>query len=210
MRSLPQTVVAAATDQEDLQRAGYILVELVSGTRPADRRERSYTFHGASGSSAVLVDTEYPTPADNRRELVFNITFEANDGRTPGKTGQMDGISPKLVAAMRRAVSQDPALIAGLGYLATAGDPGMSPDALQSAVIDYLQRYQQPLTAMLEDCAGCGTQDGVGDEYIGGPDMSSPLNAGGPGWRIAGLRHFQNGNSTFRLEITATIRGSSS
>ncbi len=205
-RGLPQTVTAVATDQADLQRAGYILVELGGSPRPADRRERSYTFHGASGSSAVLVDNEYPPLKAIRRELVFDITFAVTDGRSPGK---MAGIAPKLLAEMRRAVSQDPALVAGLGYLATAAASGVTPEVLQSAVIDYLRRYQQPSTPMHEGCAGCGPQDGFGDEYVGGPDMHAALDVGSPDWKIAGVRHSLDGDTTFRVEVSASIPRSS-
>jgi hypothetical protein len=206
MRGLPQTVVAVATDQADLQRAGYVLVESGGGPKPADRRERSYAFHGASGSSAVLVDNEYPPLAAIRRELVFDITFTANGGRSESDTA---GIAPKLIAEMRTAVSQDPALVAGLGYLATAAASGVTPAVLQSAVIDYLQRYQQPSTPMHEACESCGSQDGFGDEYVSGPDMNTALNVGGPDWRIAAIRHSLAGDSTFRVEVTATIPRSS-
>lgn len=199
---LPQTITAKSTDQAALQRAGYSLVDKNIGMPTADRRERWYAFQGALGSSALLVDNEYPGLVTIRREIVFDINFTAQEGQSPT---DMPGIAPRLVASMRRALTQDPAIVAGLGYLATAAGPGVSPQALQTAVIAYMQRYQQPSTAMREVCAGCGSNDGFGDEYMGGPNMHTPLDVAASGWTIAGTRHYSNGDSVFTVQVTAKM-----
>ncbi len=199
---LPQAVTAMPTDQADLQRAGYILESRGGELRAVDRWERSYTFRGSAGPSAVLVDNEYPAVVSLRRELVFDITFSLKEGRSPT---DIYGIVPRLVAAMRRAVREDPAVVAGLGYLATAAGTDIGPEALQTAVIDYLQRYEQPPTPIQEVCASCGSWPGFGDEYIGSADMHSPLNVGDSIWKIAGIRHYLDGTSTFRVQVTAKI-----
>jgi hypothetical protein len=106
---------------------------------------------------------------------------------------------------MRHALSQDPAIVAGLGYLATAAGSGVAPEALQTAVIAYMQRYRQPSTPMREVCAGCGSSDGFGDEYLGGPSMHTPLDVAESGWTIAGTRHYSNGDSVFTVQVTAKM-----
>jgi hypothetical protein len=195
---LPQILTAARTDQADLQQAGYVLSDLVTG----DRRERSYTFRGPSGSSAILVDSEYAPLVSIGRELVFDITFSVKEGRSPT---DMPAVTPRLVDEARNAVREAPAVVAGLGYLATAARSGVGPEALQAAVIDYVRRYRQPSTPMQEVCAGCGSQDGFGDQYDGGPDMHTPLDVGESGWKIAGTRHYLNGDSAFTVNVTAQI-----
>jgi hypothetical protein len=199
---LQQTITANSTDQADLQRVGYILEDRGGVFRAGDRRERSYTFRGPSGSSAVLLDNENPRLVAIRRELVFDITFAVKEGRSPA---DMLAVAPKLIAAMRKALSQDPAVVAGLGYLATAAGSGVTPEALQTAVIDYMQRYQQPSTPIQAACTSCGSRDGFGDEYNGGPGMYATLNVGGSDWKIAGIRHYLDGDSTFRVQVTANI-----
>ena len=199
---LPQTVTATSTDQAALQRAGYSLVDKNIGTPTADRRERWYAFQGVLGSSARLVDNEYPPLVTIRRELVFDINFTLREGHFPT---DMPGIAPRLVESMRHALSQDPAIVAGLGYLATAAGSGVAPEALQTAVIAYMQRYQQPSTPMREVCAGCGSSDGFGDEYMGGPNVHTPLDVAQSGWTIAGTRHYSNGDSVFTVQVTAKM-----
>jgi hypothetical protein len=213
---LSHTVPAVPTSQADLERAGYTLVERSAESRPADGRQRSYAFGGQSGSSAVLVDSQYPPLGPSAvlvddeypqfvcigREVVFDITVMVKEGKS---ASDMPGIAPKLIAEMKKAVSEDPAIVAGLGYLATAAAPGVAPELLQTAVIHYLWRYQQPSTPLHEECAGCGWQDGFGDAYISGPDMLVPLNGAGPEWKIAGIRHYLDGDSTFRVQVTARI-----
>jgi hypothetical protein len=199
---LQQMITATPTDQADLQRAGYTFESRGGEPRAVNRRERSYTFRGPSGSSAVLVDNEYPVVVSNRRELVFDITLSVKEGRSPA---DMPAIAPKLVAAMRRALSQDPTVVAGLGYLATAAGSGVTPEVLQAAVIDYMQRYEQPSTPIQAACTSCGSRDGFGDEYNGGPSMYATLNVGGSDWKIAGIRHYFDGDSTFRVQVTANI-----
>jgi hypothetical protein len=196
--ALPQTVTAERNDQADLQQAGYTLQD----SRTGDRRERSYAFRDASGSTALLVDSEYAALVSIGRELVFDITFWVKEGRSPTDVRE---ITPKLVAAARRAVGQNPAVVAGLGYLATAAGSGIAPDALQNAVLDYVQRYRQPSTPIQEVCAGCGSQDGFGDEYDGGPDMHTALHVEASGWKIAGTRHYLNGDSAFTVTVTGQI-----
>lgn len=61
----------------------------------------------------------------------------------------------------------------------------MTLEALQTAVIAYMQRYQQPSTPIQAACTSCGSQDGSGDEYHGGPGMYATLNVGGSDWKIA-------------------------
>ena len=197
---LPQTLTATSTDQAALQRAGYSLVDKNTAMPTADRRERWYAFQGALGSSALLVDNEYPRLVTIRRELVFDINFTVQEGQSPT---DMPGIAPRLVESMRNAIRQDPAIVAGLGYLATAAGTGVAPEALQTAVIGYMQRYRQPSTPMREVCAGCGSSDGFSDAYIGGPDMHTPLDVAVSGWTIAGTRHYLNGDSVFTVQVTA-------
>jgi hypothetical protein len=199
---IPQTLTAQATDQAGLQRAGYVFEDRYAAMPTSNRRERSYAFQGALGSSALLVDNEYPHYANNRRELVFDIVFKVQEGQSPS---DMRGIAPRLVDAMRRAVSEDPAIVAGLGYLATASGTGVTPEALQAAVIDYVRRYVQPSAMIREDCAGCASVRGFGDEYMGGPDVHTRLNVVESGWTISGTRHYFDGDSRFTLQVAAMI-----
>ena len=199
---LPRVLTAESADQADLERAGYILESRGGELRSVDRWERSYTFRGPSGSSAILVDNEYPTVISLSREIVFDITFSTKEGRSPA---DMDGIAPRLVAAMRRVLREDAAVVAGLGYLATAAGSSVAPEMLQAAVLDYLQEYRQPATPIQQECESCGWRDGFGDEYLGSTDLNAPLSVGGSDWKIAGIRHYRNGDSTFRLHITAGI-----
>ncbi len=200
--SLPQSVTADRTDQLDLQRAGYILGEKGGDSKTADRMERSYTFQGSPGFSATLLDTEYPAHVSPNRDLVFAMTFSVKEGRSPRA---MAGLTPKLVATAQNAMSQNPAVEAGLSYLARAAESRVTLEALQTAVSDYLRQYRQPSTPIHEVCSGCGSQDGFGDEYHGGPEMHRPLDVQGTGWTIAGIRHYLNGEGLFTLEVTAKI-----
>jgi hypothetical protein len=196
-----EAVTARATESADLERAGYTL-EDKGANLMAGRRERSFVFQGPSGFSAVLRDDEYPPLVSISRELAFDVRFSAREGRSPS---DMPGITPGLVAAARKAVRHDAAVVAGIGYLATAAGPGVHPEALQAAVVDYLQRYRQPSTPVHEVCAGCGSQDGFGDEYPGGPDMYTPLRHGWSGWEIAGIRHYLDGDSAFTVAVTVRV-----
>jgi hypothetical protein len=200
--SLPQTVAARRTDQLDLQRAGYILEDRGGDSKTADRMERSYTFRGSSGFSATLLDNEYPARVSPNHNLVFDMTFSVKEGRSPR---DMAALTPKLVATAQSAMSQNPAVVAGLSYLAGAAESGVTLKALQTAVSDYLRRYRQPSTPIHEVCANCGSRDGFGDEYGGGPEMHRPLDVQGTGWTIAGIRHYLNRESLFTVEVTAKI-----
>jgi hypothetical protein len=199
---IPQTLMAQATDQAGLQRAGYAFEDKYAAMPTSNRRERSYAFHGALGSSALLVDNEYPHYANNRREIVFDIVFQVQEGQSPT---DMRGIAPRLVAAMRRAVTEDPAIVAGLGYLATASGTGVTPEALQAAVIDYVRHYVQPSAMIREACSGCASVFGFSDEYMGGPDVHTRLNVVESGWTISGTRHYFDGDSRFTLQVAAMI-----
>lgn len=198
-KGLPKTVTATRTYQADLQQAGYTVTDSGGDLRIADGRVRLYTLEDSSGSSAILVDKEYPAYAVGRRELVFAV--EVTGGGSPA---DMAAVTPELVAAAQTAFGQNSAVVAGLGYLATAAESGVEPEALQTAVIDYVQRYRH------EECAACRSQDGSGDEYYGRPYMHSTLGGPGAGWTIAGIPHDLNGNRLLTLEITATVRRVSS
>jgi len=197
-----QTITATGTDQADLQRAGYILKDRDSERKAANGRERSYTFEGPSGSSAMLVDNEYPDYFLSKRKLVFDVTFSAKEGNSIADLG---AATPQLVAEAQKALSENRAIVAGLSYLATASGSVVTPEALQAAVIDYVQQYRQPSTLPREACAGCGSQFGFGDEYYGGPETSTPLNVRETGWTIAGTRRYLNGDSIFKLQVIAKI-----
>jgi hypothetical protein len=198
-----ETITATETDQEGLQRAGYILKDRDREAGIADRRERSYSFEGPSGSSATLVDKEYPAYVLGKRELVFDVVFSVKDG---GSATEIAAITPRLVAAAQRAMSENPAIVAGLGYLATAAASAVTPEALQTAVIDYLRQYRQPSNPPREACTGCGSQSGFTDDYYSAePRIYVPLNVRKAGWTIAGIRHYLNGESMFRLEVIAKI-----
>ena len=197
-----QTVTAQATDQAGLQRAGYAFEDKYAAMPTSNRRERLYTFHGPLGSSALLVDNEYPHYANNQREIVFDIAFQVPEGTSPA---DMRAIAPRLVAAMQRAVSEDPAIVAGLGYLATASGMGVAPETLQAAVIDYMRQYQQPSAMIREVCSGCARAEGFSDDYMGGPELRTRLNVAESGYTIAGTRHYLDGVSTFTLQVAAMI-----
>lgn len=205
--ALPQAVTAAVADQADLQRAGYVLESRGGELRAVDRWERSYTFEDSAGHSAVLVDNEYPAVPSLRRELTFEITFSVKEGGSPT---DMQGIVPELIAAMRRAVREDPAVVAGLGYMATAAGTDIGPEALQTAVVDYLQRYELPLEPLQKVCASCGSWQGFEDQYVGRPDTDASLNHGSAIWKIAGIRHYLAGTSAFRVQVTAKVPRKSS
>jgi hypothetical protein len=199
-KSSTSAMTAKSTDQADLQKAGYILRNW--GSMGAGSRERSYSFQDPSGSWAMLVDNERSWPVINRRELVFDVTFSLREGRS---SAHMPAITPKLVAEALNAVRQNPAVVAGLGYLATAADSGVAPEELQAAVIGFIRTYRQPSTPIHRVCAICSSQDGFGDEYDGLPDVRAPLDVRRSGWAIAGIRRYRNGNSAFTLEVTARI-----
>ena len=204
---LLEIVTATATESADLERAGYTLEDTGADLTRAGKRERSYIFQGPSGFSAVLRDDEYPPLVSISRELAFDVRFSAREGSS---AADMSEITPRLVAAARKAVRHDAAVAAGLGYLATAAGSGVPPEALQDAVIYYLQKYRQPSTPVREVCAGCGSRDGFGDEYPGGPDMHTPLRHGWPGWEIAGIRHYLDGDSAFTVAVTVRVPRSQS
>jgi len=195
-------VTATATNQAGLEKAGYVFEDRYAAMPTSNRRERSYTFQGENGSSALLVDNEYPHFAVNRREIVFDIVFKVQEGRSPT---DMRSIAPRLVAAMQRAVSEDPAIVAGLGYLASASGSGVAPEALQTAVVDYMRRYQQPSAMIREVCSGCASAYGFSDDYMGGPELHTRLNVAESGFTIAGTRHYLDGVSTFTLQVVAMI-----
>jgi len=199
---IPQTITAQATDQAGLQRAGYVFEDKYAAMPTSNRRERLYVYQGALGSSALLVDNEYPHYANNSREIVFDIVLKLQEGKSPA---DMRAIAPRLIAAMRRAVSEDPAIVAGLGYLATASGTGVAPETLQAAVIDYVRRYQQPAAMIHEVCTGCAVAGGFSDEYVGGPDLQKRLNVAESGWTISGTRHYFDGDSRFTVQVSAKV-----
>lgn len=202
-----EAVTATATESMDLERAGYTLKDTGADPSKSGRGERSYVFQGPSGFSAVLRDDQYPPVVSISRALAFDLRFSAPEGGSPAG---MPEITPKLVAAAQKAVRHDAAVVAGLGYLATAAGPGVSREALQAAVTDYLRNYRQPSTPIQEACAGCGSRDGFGDEYPGGPDMHTALRHGWSGWEIAGIRHYRDGDSAFTVEVTVRVPRSQS
>jgi hypothetical protein len=199
---MTETFTAAPTDQAGLQRAGYVLQDRDSGVSIADMRERSYTFDGLKGISATLTDKEFPANAPGKRELVFEVFLSVRDG---GSANDLAAITPGLVAAARRAMSQSAAVVAGLGYLATASASSVTPEALQATVIDYLREYRQPKHSPREACLGCGSLTGFSDDYSPEPGTYVPLKVRETGWTIAGIRHSLKGESVFRLEVVARI-----
>lgn len=199
---VPQAVTAMPADQAALERAGYTLESRGGELRAVDRWERTYTFRHSAGHSAVLVDNEYPSVTSLRRELTFEITFSVKEGRSAADVSE---IVPALVAAMQKAVREDPAVVAGLGYMATAAGTDIGPEELQAAVVGYLQRYEQPSKPLEKVCPGCGPWLGFEDEYTGSADTDGSLNRGRPIWKIAGLRHYLDGTSAFRVQVTAKI-----
>jgi hypothetical protein len=200
-KSATSAITAKPTDHAALLKAGYTLKDWGDGSRGGNR-ERSYSFQDPSGSWAMLVDNERSSPVVNRRELIFDVTFSVREGRS---ADDMFAITPKLVAEALNAVRQNPAVVAGLGYLATAADSGVAPEELQAAVIGYTLKYRQPSTPIHKACAICGSQDGFGDEYDGLPDVRAPLDVRRAGWAIAGIRRYRNGNGAFTLEVSARI-----
>lgn len=102
-------------------------------------------------------------------------------------------------------MSQSAAIVAGLGYLATAAASSVTPEALQATVIDYVQKYRQPNHSPREACLGCGSQSGFSDGYSAEPGTYVPLKVRETGWTIAGIRHYLNGESVFKLEVVAKI-----
>jgi hypothetical protein len=203
LRTVPlEALTAKATELSDLERAGFTFHDTGADASKAGKRERSYVFEGPSGFSAVIRDDDYSPGVSISRELAFDIRLSVRQGNSPA---DMPGFTPGLVAAAQQAVRYDQAVVAGLGYLATEAGPGMSPAALQTAVIDYLQRYRQPSTPVQEVCAGCGSRDGFGDVYPGGPDRHTALRNGWPGWEIAAIRHYMDGDSALTIQITARL-----
>jgi hypothetical protein len=200
-----ETLTAKATEYSDLERAGYSFEDSGADPNKSGRRERSYSFQGSSGLSAVFRDVDYPTLVSISRELAFNIRLSVREGSSPTDIPE---ITPRLVAEAQKAVRYDAAVVAGLGYLATVGGPGVPPEALQAAVIDYLQRYRQPTTAVHEVCAGCGSREGFGDEYPGGPNMHTPLRYRWSGWEIAAIRHYLDGDGALTVQVTARLERS--
>lgn len=197
-----EALTAKATAYADLERVGYSMQDTGADPKKSGKRERSYAFEGSSGFSAVLRDVGYPPPVSISRELAFDIRFTVRDG---GSASGIAGITPKLIVGAQNAVRYDEAVVAGLGYLATEAGSGVSPEALQAAVIEYLQRYRQPATPVQEACAGCGLRDGFGDEYPGGPGTRTSLRNRWSGWEIAAVRHSLDGDSTLTVRVTARI-----
>ncbi len=196
------SLTAKSTELSDLERAGFTFHDTGADASKSGKRERSYVFEGPSGFSAVLRDDDYPPGVSISRELAFDIRVSVRKGTSPA---DMPRVTPGLVAAAQQAVRSDQAVVAGLGYLATEAGPSISPSALQNAVGEYLERYRQPSTPVQEVCAGCGSRDGFGDEYPGGPDRHTPLRNGWPGWEIAAIRHYLDGDSALTVVITARL-----
>lgn len=199
--SLPQAA-SRPNEDSDLQRAGYVLDDGRVEFRPGDGRERTYSLRGRAGSSLTLVDREYPAYALQKRKLVFEMSFWVKES---GPRTDRGNIPTELVGAAEKAAREDQAVVAGLAYLAAAAETATSADALQAAVVAYVQKYHQPGTPLREACSDCGPQFGFGDEYYGGPELHFPLDVPGAGWTIAGIRHYLNGESLFTVEVTATI-----
>jgi hypothetical protein len=149
----------------------------------------------------VLRDDGYAPGVSISRELTFDIRVSVRQGNSPA---DLPGFTPGLVAAAQHAVRYDEAVVSGLGYLATEAGPGIPPAVLQNAVMDYLQR-RQPWTLVQEACAGCGSKDGFGDEYPGGTDRHTALRIGWPGWEIAAIRYYLDGDSALTVRITARL-----
>jgi len=202
VRTVPiEVLTAKATELSDLERAGFTSHD--TGADKSGRRELSYVFEGPSGFSAVLRDDGYAPGVLISRELTFDIRVSVRQGDSPA---DMPGFTPGLVAAAQDAVRYDEAAVAGLGYLATEAGPGISPALLQNSVIDYLQRYRQPGTPIQEACAGCGSKDGFGDEYPGGPDRHTVLlRSGWSAWEIAAIRRYLDGDSSLTVQISARL-----
>ena len=198
-----EALTAKATELSDLERAGFTFHDTGADAGKSGKRELSYVFEGPSGFSAVLRDDGYAPDVLMNRELTFDIRVSVRQGNSPA---DMPGFTPGLVAAAQHAVRYDQAVVAGLGYLATEAGPGVSPAVLQNAVMDYLQRYRQPWTPVQEACAGCGSKDGFGDEYPGGPDRHTVLiRSGGSAWEVAAIRHYLDGDSALTVRITARL-----
>jgi hypothetical protein len=200
------TVPPSTAEDSDLGRAGYVLEKTeMRPSRPLEsgRTQRTYVFQGASGSSVVLRDDEYPSSISIPRELALEMRFSVKGGKSQEDVAE---ITPGLVAAAEKAVREDPAIAAGLEYLVKAGGSTIRTEALRNAVIDYLQQqYRQPSTSLREACAGCAAKDGYGDAYSGGSDLHTPLRRGWPGWEIAGIRHYLDGESTFTVALTTRV-----
>ncbi|HTO76379.1 MAG TPA: hypothetical protein VMQ61_09915 [Thermoanaerobaculia bacterium] len=198
-----EALTAKPTELSDLERAGFTFHDTGADAGKAGKRELSYVFEGPSGFSAVLRDDGYAPDVLISRELTFDIRVAVRQGNSPA---DMPGFTPGLVAAAQHAARYDEAVVAGLGYLATEAGPGISPAVLQDAVIDYLQRYRQPWTPIQEACAGCGSRNGFGDEYPGGPDRRTVLlRSGSSAWEIAAIRHYLDGDSSLTVQITARL-----
>ena len=199
---LVQAAAARRTEQADLQRAGYTVTDTGGDIANGFRRERVYSLSEVDGSSAILRDTEFPGYVLLRRDLSFLVVFSV---KREQPSADVSAVMAPLIAAAQRAVRQDPGIVAGLDYLATAAAPGVDPEALQSAVIDYMHGYSQPSTPLREACSGCGALSGVGDDYVGGPAIHRASRVRGTDWTITGSRHYFNGESAFTLEVRAQL-----
>jgi hypothetical protein len=202
------TVPPSVAEDSDLGRAGYVLEKALSThSTGSGRSQRVYVFQAAPGSSVVLRDDEYPSSVAIPRELALEMRFSIKRGNSQEDISE---VTPGLVAAAEKAVREDPAIAAGLEYLVKAGGSEVRTEALRMALIDYLKHYRQPSTSLREACAGCGAKDGYGDAYSGGPDLHTPLRQGWPGWEIAGIRHYLDGDSAFIVALTKTVTKSKS
>ena len=198
-----EALTAKATELADLERAGFIFHDTGADAGKSGKRQLSYVFEGPSGFSAVLRDDGSSPDVLISRELTFDIRVSVRQGNSPA---EVPNFTAGLVAAAQHAVRYDEAVVAGLGYLATEAGPGISPAVLQNAVIDYLQRYRQPWTAVQEACAGCGPKDGFGDEYPGAPDRRTVLiRSAGSAWEVAATRNYLDGDSSLTVQITARL-----
>ena len=191
---------ATTAGQAELERAGYVFEDKSSRTTEGGRTLRTYAVR-ASGSSFVLRDERYPPGVSIRREL--SLAISSVEQGLPRE--ELPKTTSRLVAAAETSIRRDPAALAGFAYLARVSGSEVEPEALRNAVVEYLRQYRQPSTAVQEVCAGCEVKNGFGDEYAGGGDMHTPLRHGWPGWEIAGIRHYLDGESAFTVEVTVSV-----
>lgn len=197
-----------AQDQVALQRLGYTVTEESRLTDTA-MGSRTFEYSNPRGSSHVrLYDKEFPPPSrgvpsvakeSERHQLLFIMQVSVKEGRSPQ---DISALTPKLVAAAERAVRDNSAAVAGLGYLAAAGS-GVSTTALQSAVLSYLHSFKPPTAPMGAQIPGMV----FSDEYDGSPDRHQPLALGQPGWKVNASRgfHARLGISSLLVEVVAKI-----
>ena len=200
-RALPSFVQAPGSVPDVLTRAGYLPVPTAEA-REGGRRRSSFAFQDATGLSATFRDDEYPAAVSIGRQLAFEVRCSTREGASPR---DLRRLTPGLVAAVGEAVRFDPAVAAGFAHLTALAGSSVSSDALRDAVSGYLLQYRQPSGTVREACAGCGERGDFADEYAGGPDVHEPLHRGWPGWEIAGVRRYDEGNSSFSIALSVQV-----